>query len=704
MSDREPGQSERSDDVQRLISTGKRVEKSAIVGSRTPNKRSLGPIVGIGLGAAALLVVLALYLSQQRPAEETRLAQEQAVQEQGGEEQGGEDETAEQSAAEGLSGEPSGEERDVAAERAESGERVAAGQAEAGTGAGGTDVAATADTGEPERQRGAEASPEPEQTGPAAEETGDDPSGIGEAETGGGRSAAEREQATAASEADAGSPEGRQDQDDGSQRVAAAERGPSRESRAQAGGTSAGRAADSGAQEGRREPPPAHVPQGYQSVLEQLQRLAEEGKEAPSPSGQPILDGLLSGSEVAVGILPSPADSAAEGLEGSSSSLGMPSGAERGAEAAGRDVAAQPALPRPGEGAAQRSRESDAAAEPESSREGPGENGWAGDQEFAPAPGPAPYGPEYSARTAPTSPEGTPQAGEDQDSGEETSARAALRQQSDTASEGAEAEQTEAMETKPEQSEVVQAETEQPESLSPMVRVPGGTVRFGAPPSDTIALENEKPQIEVEVDAFRIETHEVTNRQYEAFLEDTGYEPVPRSDDPTFSRYNWDPETRSYPENLGNYPVVNVSRADARAYARWAGRRLPTETEWEAAARQGSDGGLYPWGNAYADRVFANFDAERLVPVRRYQPNQFGIYDLAGNAFEWVQDAFDADIHETYSAETYPPRSGEFGLLKGGAFYSTFREIRISYRENNYPDVRYFGYGFRLAADVEESE
>jgi formylglycine-generating enzyme required for sulfatase activity len=199
-----------------------------------------------------------------------------------------------------------------------------------------------------------------------------------------------------------------------------------------------------------------------------------------------------------------------------------------------------------------------------------------------------------------------------------------------------------------------------------------------------------------------LERHEVTNRQYKEFLDATGYEPVPTSDSDDVTRYNWDPETRSYPDGLGDYPVVNVSRADAEAYAEWAGRRLPTEVEWEAAARFSAGNAPYPWGSSFADRVFANFDAGSLVPVEQYQANELGLYDLAGNAFEWVVDAYVPDIHDTFDPESYPPTQGEEGVLKGGAYYSTFREIRISYRENNFPEVRFFGYGFRLAADAEE--
>lgn len=236
-------------------------------------------------------------------------------------------------------------------------------------------------------------------------------------------------------------------------------------------------------------------------------------------------------------------------------------------------------------------------------------------------------------------------------------------------------------------------------TLTETVRIPGGTIRFGALPGDGAALGNEQPPIEVTVEPFLMEVHQVTNRQYKEFLDATGYTPVPMSDDPSVTQYDWDPETRTYPRGQDDFPVVNVSRDDAMAYADWAGRRLPTEIEWEAAARMGAENVLYPWGNSFPDRVFANFDAQGLVQVQQYGPTGPGLYDIAGNAFEWVADTYLADIHETFDAATYPPRGEGLGVLKGGAFYSTFREVRISYRENNSPSLRFFGYGFRLVAD-----
>jgi len=239
-------------------------------------------------------------------------------------------------------------------------------------------------------------------------------------------------------------------------------------------------------------------------------------------------------------------------------------------------------------------------------------------------------------------------------------------------------------------------------ALTPMVYIPAGTAHIGAVESDDSALGNEKPSVKIYMQAFYMEKHEVSNKQYKVFLDKTDHR-VPFSDDFLASRYNWDEKTRTYPKGMAEYPVVNVSREDARAYASWAGRRLPSEAEWEYAARKSDFVSYYPWGNSHNDRIFANYDGKNLVPVMKYLPNITGVFDMAGNAFEWVEDNYLEDYHD------YLQRNGQVdfvyagfsdsGVLKGGAFYSTFKEVRVSYREYNDPEVRYYGYGFRCVAD-----
>ena len=106
---------------------------------------------------------------------------------------------------------------------------------------------------------------------------------------------------------------------------------------------------------------------------------------------------------------------------------------------------------------------------------------------------------------------------------------------------------------------------------------------------------------------------------------------------------HWD--GNSYPPDKGNYPVVGVSWHDAMAYAAWAGKRLPTEAEWEKAARGGLAGQKYPWGNAI-DSSKANYNGYKATPVGHYAPNGYGLYDMAGNVWEWCLDEYDAGFYD----------------------------------------------------------
>ena len=161
-----------------------------------------------------------------------------------------------------------------------------------------------------------------------------------------------------------------------------------------------------------------------------------------------------------------------------------------------------------------------------------------------------------------------------------------------------------------------------------MVLIPEGEFQMGKP-----TRKNEHaPTYPVHVDGFYIDTHEVTLAQYEEFLKRTGHRPLPE-------------ETYAHAP-APNYPVVNVTWDDAVAYAEWAGKRLPTEAEWEKAARGGFVGQKYPWGNTAPDGTQANLGGredqhQRSAPVGSYLPNAFGLYDMLGNVWEWCSDTND---------------------------------------------------------------
>ena len=163
-----------------------------------------------------------------------------------------------------------------------------------------------------------------------------------------------------------------------------------------------------------------------------------------------------------------------------------------------------------------------------------------------------------------------------------------------------------------------------------MVLIPAGEFQMGTP-----ARKNERsPSYPVYVEGFYIDTHEVTLAQYEEFLKRTGHRPLPEE------TYDHAPAP--------NYPVVNVTWDDAVAYAEWAGKRLPTEAEWEKAARGGFVSQKYPWGNTPPDGTQSNLSGaedkhQRSAPVGSYLPNEFGLYDMIGNVWEWCADTTDPE-------------------------------------------------------------
>jgi iron(II)-dependent oxidoreductase len=216
---------------------------------------------------------------------------------------------------------------------------------------------------------------------------------------------------------------------------------------------------------------------------------------------------------------------------------------------------------------------------------------------------------------------------------------------------------------------------------SAMVLVPGGKFSMGAGDGDP----DEAPNHQVSVDAFYIDAQEVTIGHYKKFMEATGHQP------PLY----WQPEL-DRPED----PVAGVSWEDAAAYASWAGKRLPTEAEWEYAARGGSMGGKYPWGDT-PDTGYANFKSFGILPVKSLKPNGYGIYDMLGNVWEWCSDWYDSAYYDS-SARENPrgPASGTHKVLRGGAWYCDAREVRVSNRFYSLPDAKSYNVGFRCVKSV----
>ena len=191
-----------------------------------------------------------------------------------------------------------------------------------------------------------------------------------------------------------------------------------------------------------------------------------------------------------------------------------------------------------------------------------------------------------------------------------------------------------------------------------MVLIPGGEFLMGSP--DGEGRKNERPQHPVYLDPFYMDVHPVTVAQYRQFMSETGH------GEPRF----WD-EAKFNPSNQ---PVVGVTWEDAAAYCEWAGKRLPTEAEWEKASRGGFAGRRYPWGNTI-DESQANYNQKEGKPtlVGRYEePNGYGLYDIIGNVWEWCADWYDTDYYQNAPRENPSgPDSGSYHVVRGGSWFTT---------------------------------
>lgn len=208
---------------------------------------------------------------------------------------------------------------------------------------------------------------------------------------------------------------------------------------------------------------------------------------------------------------------------------------------------------------------------------------------------------------------------------------------------------------------------------------------------------NERPVHRVRVDAFELGATQVTNAEYAAFLDATSHPPPPTWMDPAL--------------NQPRQPVVSVSWFDAMSYCEWlttiTGRacRLPTEAEWECAARGGAAGRLYPWGDDAPETrpEYATRWREGPEPVARFAPNAFGLYDMCENVHEWCGDWYAADYY-TVSTDANPrgPERGTRRVSRGGSWRHQVKVSRCAARSSIPPELRYADYGFRVAWPLRE--
>lgn len=213
-----------------------------------------------------------------------------------------------------------------------------------------------------------------------------------------------------------------------------------------------------------------------------------------------------------------------------------------------------------------------------------------------------------------------------------------------------------------------------------MVSVPAGEFWMGSDDGDA----DEKPRRRLYLDAFRIDKFEVTNALFGGFMQATGHRALGWWNDG-----KWSGATK---------PVVGVNWNDANAYCNWAGKRLPTEAEWEKAAR-GTDGGKYPWGEQW-NTSRANSNERKTVAVGSYSrgASPYGAQDMAGNVWEWVADwYFESYYRNAPERNPKGPSFGQYRVLRGGSWNSPPRDLRTSYRIMFGPSARSFSFGFRCA-------
>lgn len=237
-----------------------------------------------------------------------------------------------------------------------------------------------------------------------------------------------------------------------------------------------------------------------------------------------------------------------------------------------------------------------------------------------------------------------------------------------------------------------------------MVFIPGGTFIMGS----EHGYSEERPLHEVTVAPFYMDERPVTNAEFKAYCEAVG-RPLPSSP-------RW-PDMPDYINNYPDYPVINVSLHEAAAYARWAGKRLPAEEEWEFAAAGGLESPLYPWGNEPVDGSRANFadknsdlqwqehgadDGYKYTsPSGVYPPNGYGLYDMAGNVFEWVDGWFFRYDDKVRDTEAFKDGWGGYAVSRGGCYHSIAGDLRIARRRQVLGGGANASTGFRCACDAD---
>ncbi len=236
--------------------------------------------------------------------------------------------------------------------------------------------------------------------------------------------------------------------------------------------------------------------------------------------------------------------------------------------------------------------------------------------------------------------------------------------------------------------------------LTEMAVIPGGTYFRGS----SEGARDEMPRHAVNLASFALDIHPVTNEQFVRFVQAMGGEKDHNNNDIIRlrdSRIKRSTGKLIIESGYAKHPVVGVTWYGAVAYAKWIGKRLPTEAEWEAAASAGRDV-IYPTGTEI-ERTQANFFSSDTTAVMSYPPNPFGLYDIAGNVYEWCQDWYAYNYYDASVVEPdqpLGPPQGVYRVLRGGCWKSLKEDLRSSHRHRNNPGAVNGTYGFRCATDV----
>jgi sulfatase modifying factor 1 len=222
-----------------------------------------------------------------------------------------------------------------------------------------------------------------------------------------------------------------------------------------------------------------------------------------------------------------------------------------------------------------------------------------------------------------------------------------------------------------------------------MVLIPAGEFTMG---KNSPGPTDWQPEHKVMIDAFYMDKFEVTNKQYYEFCIKTNY-PLPE-----FWGISYFKCSLEYPDN----PIIGISFIDAVRFAQWAGKRLPTEAEWEYAARGGLPASNFPWGNQ-VDSTFVNYGKKykTTLKVGTFKPNGYGLFDMSGNVWEWTSDNYGGDYYE-HSPDQNPkgPDTGRFKVIRGGSWHSGAMCVQTYYRNGLPASWVDFAVGFRCVKSI----